>query len=249
MSSEKGGAKYVYGVCTNTDKDGSGEPCPVCQSQQKVKLSSRREFICPTCGEPLTKVSTPKPPVGLLIGLGAAVVVIVVAIVIYLLLANKGDANEAQDEQIEATEQTVEAQPEDVIDVEQPIEEAIEEPEQPAEEPQKPAEEVKAKPEKTAEAQPAAKTATETKTNKTTTAAAVNPAYGKYSGERKNGKAHGFGDLVFTTTKLVADGVYAERGYKIRNGRYINGKLQSGTLYDADGIKVCFVDANNYISW
>ena len=71
-------------------------------------------------------------------------------------------------------------------------------------------------------------------------------SYGRYSGDRNaQGQPHGFGDVEFTKHKLVTGGTYAEPGYKIRNGRFVNGKLQSGTLYDADGNKVCFVDANN----
>lgn len=74
----------------------------------------------------------------------------------------------------------------------------------------------------------------------------VNPPYGKYVGDRNaSGVPNGFGDVTFTKRKLVMGDIYAEPGYKIRNGRFLNGKLQSGTLYDADGNKVCFVDANN----
>lgn len=74
----------------------------------------------------------------------------------------------------------------------------------------------------------------------------VNPPYGKYVGDRNaSGVPNGFGDVTFTKRKLVMGDIYAEPGYKIRNGRFLNGKLQSGTLYDTDGNKVCFVDANN----
>lgn len=74
----------------------------------------------------------------------------------------------------------------------------------------------------------------------------VNPPYGKYVGDRNaSGLPNGFGDVTFTKRKLVMGDIYAEPGYKIRNGRFLNGKLQSGTLYDTDGNKVCFVDANN----
>ena len=71
-------------------------------------------------------------------------------------------------------------------------------------------------------------------------------SYGKYTGERDaQGQPHGFGDVVFTKSKQINGSTYAEPGYKIRNARYIHGKLQSGTLYDSDGNKVCFIDANN----
>ena len=87
---------------------------------------------------------------------------------------------------------------------------------------------------------------TVTVTEEATTVPPVNPPYGKFTGERNaQGLPHGFGDFVFTKSKLVTGNTYAEPGYKIRNARYVNGKLQSGTLYDADGIKICFIDANN----
>lgn len=70
--------------------------------------------------------------------------------------------------------------------------------------------------------------------------------YGRYTGDRNaQGQPHGFGEVVFTKSKLVLGNTYAEPGYKIRNARFTNGKLQSGTLYDTDGNKVCFIDANN----
>lgn len=73
-----------------------------------------------------------------------------------------------------------------------------------------------------------------------------NPSYGRYNGDRNSqGLPHGFGDLIFTKRKLVMGDTYAEPDYKIRNGRYKNGKLQSGTLYDADGNKVCFIGPDN----
>lgn len=71
-------------------------------------------------------------------------------------------------------------------------------------------------------------------------------SYGRYTGDRNSqGQPHGFGEVVFTKSKLVTGNTYAEPGYKIRNARFANGKLQSGTLYDNDGNKVCFIDANN----
>lgn len=76
--------------------------------------------------------------------------------------------------------------------------------------------------------------------------AKVDPPYGRYTGDRNSqGQPDGFGDIEFTKHKLVTGEIYAEPGYVIRNARFVNGKLQSGTLYDTDGNKVCFVDANN----
>lgn len=57
MARPKGGsARFVYGVCTNRDKDGNGTPCSMCTSKEEIKLSVRDEFVCPECGEPLQKV-------------------------------------------------------------------------------------------------------------------------------------------------------------------------------------------------
>ena len=73
-----------------------------------------------------------------------------------------------------------------------------------------------------------------------------NPSYGRYEGDRNSkGQPHGFGNVTFTRSKQVNSNTYAEPGYVIRNARYVNGKLQSGTLYDTNGNKVCFIDANN----
>lgn len=69
--------------------------------------------------------------------------------------------------------------------------------------------------------------------------------YGIYEGDMPGGVPNGFGTVIFTKEKKVNADTYAEPGYKIRNARFTNGKLQSGTLYDKDGIKVCFIDANN----
>lgn len=69
--------------------------------------------------------------------------------------------------------------------------------------------------------------------------------YGTYTGDANGSKPNGFGDVVFTHHKYINSSYSAEPGYKIRNARFVNGKLQSGTLYDEDGIKVGFIDANN----
>lgn len=61
MAREKRSSHYVWGVCTNLDNDGKGNPCPNCKSKEKLKISAREEFVCPECGEPLTKVNGPTP--------------------------------------------------------------------------------------------------------------------------------------------------------------------------------------------
>lgn len=61
MARPKGGsAHFVYGVCTNLDKDGNGTPCPKCTSKEIIKLSAHADFVCPECGDSLKKVEPPK---------------------------------------------------------------------------------------------------------------------------------------------------------------------------------------------
>lgn len=91
MAREKGGPHYVWGICTNLDKDGNGNPCPNCKSKEKIKLSIRDEFVCPECGEPLTKIKGGDGPNWKLIGkIFAAILVLVgLCIGIYFAFFNK----------------------------------------------------------------------------------------------------------------------------------------------------------------
>ena len=51
--------QFNYGICTNRDKDGEGNPCPLCASKERQKLPAGRDFVCKECGEPLQKVKAP----------------------------------------------------------------------------------------------------------------------------------------------------------------------------------------------
>lgn len=59
--------------------------------------------------------------------------------------------------------------------------------------------------------------------------------YGKWNGRYLNGKPNGKGTIEFDKNVLVADGIYAKKGYTLRNAMFVNGKLISGTLYDDKG--------------
>lgn len=91
MAREKGGPHYVWGICTNLDKDGNGNPCPNCKSKEKIKLSIRDEFVCPECGEPLTKIKGGDGPNWKLIGkiIAAILVLVGLCIGIYFTFFNK----------------------------------------------------------------------------------------------------------------------------------------------------------------
>lgn len=97
MAREKGGPHYVWGICTNLDKDGNGNPCPNCKSKEKLKLSIRDEFVCPECGEPLTKVKGPSGPDIKKIGIIAAVVLVLAGSVFGIYkLANGSDSENVE---------------------------------------------------------------------------------------------------------------------------------------------------------
>lgn len=85
MAREKGGPHYVWGICTNLDTDGNGNPCPNCKSKEKLKLSIRDEFVCPECGEPLTKVKGTIGPNWKKIGIITGAVLGVAAIIVGIL--------------------------------------------------------------------------------------------------------------------------------------------------------------------
>ena len=56
MARRNGGDNFQYGVCTNTDYDGNGNPCPKCLNKEVQKIRGSKEFVCEECGESLTKV-------------------------------------------------------------------------------------------------------------------------------------------------------------------------------------------------
>lgn len=91
MAREKGGPHYVWGICTNLDKDGNGNPCPNCKSKEKIKLSIRDEFVCPECGEPLTKIKGGGSTNWKVIGTIAASVLVLIGLGVgaYFLFFNK----------------------------------------------------------------------------------------------------------------------------------------------------------------
>lgn len=76
MARQSGSARFVYGVCTNRDKDGNGTPCSMCTSKEEIKLSVRDEFVCPECGEPLQKVEKRGPNTKVIAGCVLAAVLL-----------------------------------------------------------------------------------------------------------------------------------------------------------------------------
>jgi hypothetical protein len=62
MARRNGGDNFQYGVCTNTDFDGNGNPCPKCANKEVQKIRGSKEFVCEECGESLTKVKGGNDP-------------------------------------------------------------------------------------------------------------------------------------------------------------------------------------------
>ncbi len=49
-----------WGICTNTDIDGGGNPCPNCAKKIQLVIRGSQKFECPECKSPLTMVPAPK---------------------------------------------------------------------------------------------------------------------------------------------------------------------------------------------
>lgn len=64
------------------------------------------------------------------------------------------------------------------------------------------------------------------------------PSYGKYEGERKNGKAHGIGRLEFTQEHIInshdTQRRKAKPGESVQ-GQFVNGEITIGKHFDANG--------------
>ena len=52
--------EILWGICTNTDFDGEGNPCPNCANKVPLSIRGSHKFECPECKEPLTKIPAPK---------------------------------------------------------------------------------------------------------------------------------------------------------------------------------------------
>ena len=52
--------EILWGICTNTDIDGGGNPCPNCAQKTPLAIRGSHKFECPECKAPLTKVPAPK---------------------------------------------------------------------------------------------------------------------------------------------------------------------------------------------
>ena len=64
------------------------------------------------------------------------------------------------------------------------------------------------------------------------------PSYGKYEGERKNGKAHGIGRLEFTQEHIINSHDIQRRRAKpgeYVQGQFVNGEITIGRHFDANG--------------
>jgi uncharacterized protein YxeA len=72
--------RYNWGICTNTDKDGNGSPCPKCASKEPQKIPERKDFVCSECGEGLTKI---QPPQG---GLDKKLLLLIIAVVTIIII-------------------------------------------------------------------------------------------------------------------------------------------------------------------
>ena len=92
------GSGYLYGICTNRDKDGNGTHCSKCDSKEIQKIRSSKDFVCEECGEKLMKTEAPdEGGNSRLYAIIAAVVIVIAVIVGFILFGGSGNQTELKD--------------------------------------------------------------------------------------------------------------------------------------------------------
>lgn len=246
--------EILWGICTNTDIDGVGTPCPNCAQKTPLAIRGNHKFECPECKAPLTKVPAPKtwwekfkwPVIGSL-----AFFIVGGGIVTFLILRDNAAAmaEEPIDEivsDVEITKNDNTVQQADVIDSlvqSEDTEEAtvnstesekadVNSPEQKVEEtPQK---EPEPKPAKVEKKQP------ESSVSTPRSSGTKNLGYATFKGTLKNGVPDDVnGRLVFSSSHVIDSkdpkGRVAEPGdYVI--GEFSEGHLVQGIWYGSDNV-------------
>ena len=247
--------EILWGICTNTDIDGEGNPCPNCANKEPLSIRGSHKFECPKCHTPLTKVPAPKtwwekykwlviaPLVVLILGGG---------VLLALTLSSSNDDAEsiqieqATDNDSEGTNQSLEkeekskkettdsvAQSQDTADstvVKEVVQEAV----PPVKVEEQPVKKVESKPTKVEyESTPA-------KVSEPRSSGTKNLGYATFKGTLKNGQPDDVnGRLVFNSSHVIDSkdpkGRVAEPGdYVI--GEFSEGHLVQGIWYGADNV-------------
>lgn len=227
-------ARYVRGICQNTNMNDSGKPCPKCESKEIQQKRLSEEFVCSECGEPLVRVAEKqKSKLPMYAGIGALAIAVVIGI-IAIVMSNASDKAEEPAPEVAAVD-TVPA--EDPAEIERARQQAIidslknaaadaDAAKLAAEEAQKAAEEV-------------AKAAAAKKTSAPAAASSgtKNLGYAVFTGKLKNGQPNDtHGTMRYKQSHQIdpRDPKHrmAEAGdYVI--GEWVDGKLVQGIWYDS----------------
>ena len=230
------GAGYLYGICTNRDKDGNGTHCSKCDSKEVQKIRSSKDFVCEECGELLMKTTAPDEGSNNKLWIIIAAIAIIAAIIgcIFAFSGSKEEVEptstepinvEVNEDSIKAAQAAIEQQR--VKDSLQAVADSLT---KVAEEAAK----AKDSKEKAATAKPAAGGGS------AATAGTKNLGYAVYRGTLKNGQPDGVnGRLTFKERHVIDSkdpkGRVAESGdYVI--GEFVNGHLVQGRWYGADNV-------------
>jgi len=229
------GAGYLYGICTNRDKDGNGTHCSKCDSKEVQKIRSSKDFVCEECGEPLMKTTAPDGGGNNKLWLIVAAIAII-AVIIGCIIALSGGkdkaAHVAEPVQVEINEDSIKAakaaaEQQRIKDSLQAVADSL------AKIAEEAAKEKEVK-EKLAPKNPASGGGS------ATNASTKNLGYAVYRGTLKNGQPDGVNGRLTFKEKHVIDskdpkGRVAEAGdYVI--GEFVNGHLVQGRWYGADNV-------------
>lgn len=220
MAKRTGG--YVYGICTNKDKDGEGNACPKCASKEVQQVRQGRDFVCSECGEPLMKTRAPKTfweKYKIAVIGGAAVLLIVGGIVLW---SKGGGESVPQDQGTDSTgvDTVVKTDSDSVKTGTDSLKIDTVKKEDPKQ----------VEPEKT---EPAKKPEPRTPKLPSNT---LDLGYATYTGDIRNGRPHGNGTITYRRAHRIVetkDDVASRGDYVV--GQFRDGKLLMGTWYQADG--------------
>lgn len=92
-------ARFVRGICQNTNMNDTGKPCPKCESKEIQQKRISEDFVCSECGEPLVKVAEKqKSKLPMYVGIGALLMAIVIGVILLVTNRAADDAVEPEEE-------------------------------------------------------------------------------------------------------------------------------------------------------
>ncbi len=219
MARKTGG--YLYGICTNKDKDGDGNACPKCASKEVQQVRQGRDFVCSECGEPLMKTRAPKTfwEKYKIAVIGGAAVALVGGGIAVASLSGGG----------ESTATGVDSLAVDTVKTDSPATDSVKaDTAAGRKEPGQAKEPVKEEPEQAEPEKPVKPKEPKAPTPSNT----LNLGYATYTGDIRNGQPHGNGTITYRRAHRIVEtkeDMAAAGDYVV--GQFRDGKLLMGTWY------------------